>query len=75
MDALTITQNIRPTFNLLRLTFGIVPIVAGLDKFTDLLVQWEQYFQLGRTCLKSGIFRVPCQPIKSNNAPVHTEWG
>lgn len=43
MDALSITQHIRPTFNLLRLTFGIVPIVAGLDKFTDLLTQWEQY--------------------------------
>jgi uncharacterized membrane protein YphA (DoxX/SURF4 family) len=27
----------------LRLTFGIVPIVAGLDKFTNLLAQWEGY--------------------------------
>jgi uncharacterized membrane protein YphA (DoxX/SURF4 family) len=27
----------------LRLTFGIVPIVAGLDKFTDLLTDWEGY--------------------------------
>jgi uncharacterized membrane protein YphA (DoxX/SURF4 family) len=31
------------TFNLLRITFGIVPIVAGLDKFTDLLTHWEDY--------------------------------
>jgi uncharacterized membrane protein YphA (DoxX/SURF4 family) len=23
--------------------FGVVPIVAGLDKFTDLLVQWDKY--------------------------------
>jgi uncharacterized membrane protein YphA (DoxX/SURF4 family) len=27
----------------LRLTFGIVPIVAGLDKFTNLLTNWEGY--------------------------------
>lgn len=34
---------LRPTFNLLKFTFGIVPIVAGLDKFTNLLANWEQY--------------------------------
>jgi uncharacterized membrane protein YphA (DoxX/SURF4 family) len=27
----------------LRLTFGVVPIVAGLDKFTNLLANWEGY--------------------------------
>src|SRR3954470_4106359 len=27
----------------LRLVFGLVPIVAGLDKFTNLLCQWEKY--------------------------------
>jgi uncharacterized membrane protein YphA (DoxX/SURF4 family) len=27
----------------LRLTYGVVPIVAGLDKFTNLLVDWTQY--------------------------------
>lgn len=27
----------------LRLTYGIVPIVAGLDKFTNLLTQWSNY--------------------------------
>jgi uncharacterized membrane protein YphA (DoxX/SURF4 family) len=27
----------------LRLVFGIVPIVAGLDKFTNLLVDWSKY--------------------------------
>jgi uncharacterized membrane protein YphA (DoxX/SURF4 family) len=27
----------------LRLTFGLVPIVAGADKFTNLLVDWKQY--------------------------------
>ena len=28
---------------ILRLTFGLVPIVAGVDKFTNLLVDWTQY--------------------------------
>ena len=27
----------------LQLTFGIVPIVAGLDKFTNLLAHWADY--------------------------------
>ena len=27
----------------LRLTFGVIPIVAGLDKFTNLLANWEGY--------------------------------
>jgi hypothetical protein len=29
--------------NILQLTFGIVPIVAGLDKFTNLLAHWTDY--------------------------------
>ena len=28
---------------LLRLGYGLVPIVAGVDKFTNLLTDWEQY--------------------------------
>jgi uncharacterized membrane protein YphA (DoxX/SURF4 family) len=31
----------------LQLTFGLVPIVAGLDKFTNLLTNWEQYLHPG----------------------------
>lgn len=27
----------------LRLTYGLVPVVAGLDKFFNLLTNWEQY--------------------------------
>jgi uncharacterized membrane protein YphA (DoxX/SURF4 family) len=27
----------------LRLVFGIIPIVAGLDKFTNLLTNWQDY--------------------------------
>lgn len=31
----------------LRLTYGLVPIVAGLDKFTNVLVDWTQYLSPG----------------------------
>jgi uncharacterized membrane protein YphA (DoxX/SURF4 family) len=27
----------------LQVTYGLVPVVAGLDKFTNLLVEWENY--------------------------------
>ncbi len=27
----------------LRLTYGLVPIIAGIDKFTNLLTDWTQY--------------------------------
>lgn len=30
-------------YRVLKLTFGIVPIVAGLDKFTNLLADWSEY--------------------------------
>lgn len=30
-------------WTILRFTFGLVPIVAGLDKFTNFLVHWENY--------------------------------
>jgi len=35
--------SIKPVQNMLRLTFGIIPIVAGLDKFTNLLANWQNY--------------------------------
>jgi len=43
METTKLSQSIAPTFNLLKLTFGIVPIVAGLDKFTNLLTHWDAY--------------------------------
>lgn len=33
----------RDAFRLLRVVFTIAPIVFGLDKFTNLLTDWEQY--------------------------------
>ncbi|HEY2649309.1 MAG TPA: hypothetical protein VGI38_08935 [Puia sp.] len=37
--------------NILRLTFGIVPIVAGLDKFTNILTHWPDYLGVNLTAL------------------------
>ena len=33
----------------LKLTFGIVPIVVGLDKFTNLLTHWSDYLGNNRS--------------------------
>lgn len=43
METINSNQTIKSTFTLLKFTFGLVPIVAGLDKFTNLLTNWEQY--------------------------------
>lgn len=36
-------QNVRQLQTILRYTYGLVPIVAGLDKFTNLLTDWSAY--------------------------------
>ena|SRR3569832_1026271 len=46
MESITLKQ-VKPVTQLMHLTFGIVPIVAGLDKFTNLLTQWDQYLPAG----------------------------
>jgi hypothetical protein len=43
METTDVRQSLPPIFNLLKFTFVAVPIVAGLDKFTNLLANWEQY--------------------------------
>lgn len=43
MESTTKNQALTQTFNLLKFTFVILPIVAGADKFTNLLTNWEQY--------------------------------
>ncbi|MBW7869695.1 MAG: hypothetical protein H3C39_01400 [Flavobacteriia bacterium] len=45
--------------NLLKYTFVIVPIVAGADKFLNLLTDWPQYLSPGLTDLlpfSAGVF-------------------
>jgi len=39
----TAIQQTHSVKKILKYTYGLVPIVAGLDKFTNLLVNWEDY--------------------------------
>ncbi len=43
METTNSNQSIRSVFTILKLTYGLVPIVAGLDKFTNILTNWESY--------------------------------
>ena len=43
----TAVQNTQSVQRILKYTYGIVPIVAGLDKFTNLLTRWEDYLSAG----------------------------
>lgn len=36
-------KNLVSSFKLLKITFGVIPIISGLDKFTNLLTYWEKY--------------------------------
>lgn len=42
-------SNVQLVKNILKYTFGFVPIVAGLDKFTNFLTNWSQYISEGFT--------------------------
>ena len=37
------TQNAENVQRLMRYTYGLVPIVAGIDKFTNILTDWKHY--------------------------------
>ncbi|MGH2574980.1 MAG: hypothetical protein ACRDFC_04690 [Ignavibacteria bacterium] len=43
MESTIEKQKIITVQTFLKIIFGVVPIVAGLDKFTNLLVHWEIY--------------------------------
>lgn len=43
MESTNTNQSLTSTCSLLKYTFVLVPIVAGADKFTNLLTHWEQY--------------------------------
>lgn len=47
METTVSNQALKPIFNLLKFTFGIVPIVAGLDKFTNFLTHCDAYLSPG----------------------------
>ncbi|UAB82404.1 DoxX family membrane protein [Marixanthomonas sp. SCSIO 43207] len=40
-------SNVQLVKTLLKYTFGLVPIVAGLDKFVNILTNWTQYISEG----------------------------
>lgn len=40
---LTSETYVRNSYRILKATYGVVPIVAGLDKFTEWLVDWSAY--------------------------------
>jgi len=43
METTNVPQPLTQIFNLLKFTFVVVPVVAGADKFLNLLTDWEQY--------------------------------
>ncbi|GAB0157894.1 DoxX family membrane protein [Chryseobacterium sp. Alg-005] len=42
METIQLKQ-FQKVFNILKFTFVVVPVVAGLDKFTNILCEWEKY--------------------------------
>lgn len=42
-----LVNNLKLVKNVLKVTFGLVPIVAGLDKFTNILTDWSKYISEG----------------------------
>lgn len=51
VNSLTNSPEFNNSLLLLKYTFGLVPIVAGLDKFTNILVDWSQYLSPGLASL------------------------
>ena len=47
METTSSNETVRSVWTVLRLVFAIVPIVAGADKFTDLLTNWDMYLHPG----------------------------
>jgi uncharacterized membrane protein YphA (DoxX/SURF4 family) len=39
----TSMKTVRQVQTLLKFSYGIIPVVAGLDKFTNLLTDWKHY--------------------------------
>ena len=39
----TSVKTVKQIQTLLKFSYGIIPVVAGLDKFTNVLVDWKQY--------------------------------
>lgn len=46
-SSVQLVKNLQFVKNLLKFTFGLVPIVAGLDKFANILTDWSKYISEG----------------------------
>lgn len=44
-------QSLKSVYTIMKYTFAVVPIAAGLDKFTNILVNWENYLHPGLASL------------------------
>ena len=51
MNTIETNRTLGKVFNILKLTYGLVPIIAGLDKFTNMLTSWVQYLHPGIAAL------------------------
>jgi len=49
METTQSNQTVKTVFTLMKFTFGIVPVVAGLDKFTNILTNWQNYLHPAMT--------------------------
>src|SRR3954468_2216924 len=47
MEVTKSNETVRSVWTILRFVFGIVPIIAGIDKFTNLLTNWDMYLHPG----------------------------
>jgi len=43
MQNIKFKESLEPTINFLEMTYGLVPMITGVDKFTNALTDWEQY--------------------------------
>ena len=81
METNQLKQALTPTFTLLKFTFGIVPIVAGLDKFTNVLTTWEMYLNpslVGMLPFSAGAFMMIVGVVEILAGVLvfaKTEWG
>jgi len=58
----------------LRLTYGVIPIVAGLDKFFNILTNWEQYLNPTLAHFLPFSAALSCRSSASSKSPLASSW-
>ena len=61
-------------FLLLRIGFAVAPILFGLDKFFDVMVDWQIYLASPINDLIPGARRMPCTRSASSRSPRASRW-